>query len=214
MENNDMRAVIGFAKANEAASGHLAKKLEAKISRIHRTIALPTGEGVSTLMRFIHEYIEHVPRLVDALSEAAEQTQMLGEIAPIINFIEDFFVYGSNVPAEHRELEELLDEAYLAHRLVEEINDRYMVEAKAPLIALDMTSANLIVHSMIGEPFANELDELAEETALTVMRKQRLSESESFRRSAEEQRRRMWTEAWTHWSDVYDVKNLDISCFR
>lgn len=213
-ERPDMRQVIALAQANEAATGRLANKLKTKVNSIQRNIALPEAEGVETLMRFINQYIEHVPRLVDALSEAAEQTEMLGEVAPLINFIEDFFIYGSNVPIEKRGLEELLDEAYLAHRLVEEVNDRYMVEAKAPLLTLDMTTANLIVHSLIGEPFANELDEVAMEASGAVMQNRRLTDSESFRRNAEEQRMRMWTEAWTHWSDVYELKNLELQMFR
>ena len=53
----------------------------------------------------------------------------------------------------------LLDEAYLAHRLVEEVNDRYITHLGQPLIPLDTTVANVIAHQLIGEPFANQLDE-------------------------------------------------------
>ena len=59
----------------------------------------------------------------------------------------------------HEGLEGLLDEAYLAHRLVEEVNDRYIAHFDQPLIPLDTTRANLIAHQLIGEPFANQLDE-------------------------------------------------------
>ena len=56
-------------------------------------------------------------------------------------------------------LDSLLDEAYLAHRFVEEVNDLYIKHFGQPLIPLDMTVANLIAHQLIGEEFANQLDE-------------------------------------------------------
>jgi hypothetical protein len=61
--------------------------------------------------------------------------------------------------AGHVGLDSLLDEAYLAHRLVEEVNDLYIKHFGQPLIPLDMTVANLIAHQLIGEEFANQLDE-------------------------------------------------------
>jgi len=54
----------------------------------------------------------------------------------------------------------LLDEAYLAHRLVEEVNDLYIRHFQQPLIPFDTTLANLIAHQLIGETFANQLDEV------------------------------------------------------
>ena len=62
--------------------------------------------------------------------------------------------------AGHVGLESLLDEAYLAHRLVEEVNDLYIKHFQQPLIPLDTTVANLIAHQLIGETFANQLDEV------------------------------------------------------
>ncbi|HSX69979.1 MAG TPA: hypothetical protein VLF16_03520, partial [Pseudomonas sp.] len=56
------------------------------------------------------------------------------------------------------------DEAYLAHRLVEEVNDRYIAHLGQPLIPLDTTVANVIAHQLIGEPFANQLDEAVHHT--------------------------------------------------
>jgi hypothetical protein len=60
----------------------------------------------------------------------------------------------------HVGLDSLLDEAYLAHRFVEEVNDLYIKHFGQPLIPLDMTVANLIAHQLIGEAFANQLDEV------------------------------------------------------
>jgi hypothetical protein len=60
--------------------------------------------------------------------------------------------------AGHEGLDGLLDEAYLAHRLVEEVNDLYIKHFGQPLIPADTTVANVIAHQLIGEAFANQLD--------------------------------------------------------
>ncbi len=59
----------------------------------------------------------------------------------------------------HEGLESLLDEAYLAHRLVEEVNDLYIKHFGQPLIPSNTTVASVIAHQLIGEQFANQLDE-------------------------------------------------------
>ena len=49
-------------------------------------------------------------------------------------------------------------QAYLAHRLLEELNDALNAIYNCPVIPVDMTRSNLIVHHIIGEPFANQID--------------------------------------------------------
>lgn len=60
--------------------------------------------------------------------------------------------------AGHEGLNSLMGESYLAHRLVEEVNDRFISGYNMPLVPMDMTRSNLIIHHLIGEPFANQLD--------------------------------------------------------
>ena len=69
-----------------------------------------------------------------------------------------------SLPSDHQGLLALLDEAYLAHRLLEEVNDRYLAHGGGQLVPLDTTRASLIVHHLLGEPFANELDALVQVT--------------------------------------------------
>ena len=77
----------------------------------------------------------------------------------MLKIAEQFFIQPPEIMQGHVGLDCLLDEAYLAHRLVEEVNDLYIKHFGQPLIPLDMTVANLIAHQLIGEDFANQLDE-------------------------------------------------------
>ncbi|RMW13338.1 hypothetical protein ALO99_200183 [Pseudomonas coronafaciens pv. porri] len=53
----------------------------------------------------------------------------------------------------------MLDGAYRAYRLAEEVNDLYIKHFGQPLIPSNTTVASVIAHQLIGEQFANELDE-------------------------------------------------------
>jgi hypothetical protein len=49
--------------------------------------------------------------------------------------------------------------AYLCHRLLEEMYENNKSIRNSQLCAVEVTQANLLAHQLIGEPFANELDE-------------------------------------------------------
>jgi hypothetical protein len=55
-------------------------------------------------------------------------------------------------------LEAQIYQAYLAHRLLEELNETLKGIYGCPIIPVDMTRSNLIVQHIIGEPFANQID--------------------------------------------------------
>ena len=81
------------------------------------------------------------------------------QIKPVLKIAEQFFLQPPSIMDGHEGLDSLLDEAYLAHRLVEEVNDLYIKHFQQPLIPSNTTVASVIAHQLIGEDFANQLDE-------------------------------------------------------
>ncbi|GLZ86249.1 hypothetical protein Pres01_23000 [Metapseudomonas resinovorans] len=159
MNTAALREVIHRALENEAASTQLSQILETQIASLHPAIRLPEEDAQGVLARFIAAYVEQVPDVLDAAATVAREAGIESRIKPVLKVAEQFFLQPPALMAGHNGLEGLLDEAYLAHRLVEEVNDRYIVHFGQPLIPLDTTVANLIAHQLIGEPFANQLDE-------------------------------------------------------
>ncbi|MGK8708967.1 hypothetical protein [Metapseudomonas otitidis] len=154
-----LRELIRQAHAQEAVQGHLARLLDAQLSRLHPAIRLPGDDAHGVLSRFVAAYIDQVPDVLDAAASVAAEAGIEAEVKPVLKVAEHFFLQPPSVVHGHEGLDGLLDEAYLAHRLVEEVNDRYIAHLGEPLIPLDTTVANLIAHQLIGEPFANQLDE-------------------------------------------------------
>jgi hypothetical protein len=159
MNTAALRQLIERAHQHEASTGQLAKQLDAQLERLHPAIRLPVEDAQGVLARFVAAYIAQVPELLDAADAVAADAGIQAQIKPVLKIAEEYFLQPPALLNGHDGLDGLLDEAYLAHRLVEEMNDRYIGQFGHPLIPMDTTVANLIAHQLIGEDFANQLDD-------------------------------------------------------
>jgi len=159
MNTAALREQIQKAKKHEKETGLLTRQLESKLPHLHPAIQLPEADANGVLTRFVAAYIDEVPDLLDAANEVAKEAGIESQIKPVLKIAEQYFLQPPAIMSGHVGLDSLLDEAYLAHRFVEEVNDLYIKHFGQPLIPLDMTVANLIAHQLIGEEFANQLDE-------------------------------------------------------
>ncbi|GAB3371356.1 hypothetical protein [Azotobacter armeniacus] len=153
-----LRQLIERARQHEARHGTLARQLESRMQYLHPAICLPEEGGLGVLTNFVDGYLEQVPELLEAAHAVACEAGIEVQVGPVLKVAAHFFLSPPEVLEGQEGLAGLLDEAYLAHRLIEEINDRYIAFLGQPLIPLDTTVANLVAHRLIGEPFANQLD--------------------------------------------------------
>lgn len=160
MNTAALRELIQHAHQLEERHGYLAALIQPQLERLHPSIRLAGEDASGVLKRFVLAYIERVPEFLDAASSVAREAGIEERIGPVLAVAEQFFLNPPNLLEGHRGFDALLDEAYLAHRLVEEVNDLYIRHFQQPLIPVDTTVANLIAHQLIGETFANQLDEV------------------------------------------------------
>lgn len=175
-----IRAAIELAKQHETATGDLRAALLRQLPTLHVAIQLPHTQPVEALLAFVTAYIEHVPACLEATAAIARAAQIDTQAGPLLQLAEDYFLEPSALTDAGVGLTELMNEAYLAHRLLEEINDYYQLQTGVPLIPLDMTVANLIGHHLIGEPFANELDEAVHFSIEQLLQRHPASHSDAF----------------------------------
>ncbi|WP_116828934.1 hypothetical protein [Pseudomonas syringae] len=159
MNTAALREQIQLAHQHEARTGHLQQQLAQKLPHLHPAIHLPEVDAKDVLARFVTAYIDLVPDLLDAAHEVALEAGIEGQIKPVLKIAAQFVAAPPSIMDGHEGLESLLDEAYLAHRLVEEVNDLYIKHFGQPLIPSNTTVASVIAHQLIGEQFANQLDE-------------------------------------------------------
>ncbi|MFK0085710.1 hypothetical protein ACIQUS_00290 [Pseudomonas sp. NPDC090755] len=155
-----LREQITRAHQHETKTGQLKDQLIKQLPHLHPSIQLPETNAQDALTRFVSAYIDQVPEMLEAANEVAREAGIESQIKPVLKIAEEYFLQPPKIMNGHVGLGCLLDEAYLAHRLVEEVNDLYIKHFQQPLIPLDTTVANLIAHQLIGEEFANQLDEV------------------------------------------------------
>ncbi len=171
MDTVCIRQAIALAIDHENTTWELHYLLRQRMGRLHSAIHLPTTAPVERLMDFIIHYAEHVPAFLDALQDIAPTagTEELADAAT--ELIAELFVCPPQLLNGHTGLNAAMREAYLAHRLIQEANDQLACRQGAILLAMDMTRSDLVVHQLIGEPFANQLDK-----AVSVMAHNLLAE--------------------------------------
>lgn len=151
----------------------LRKRIELRKHDIARIITLPESGATESLLQYVIDYIRYLPSLLSDLRDAGEQTGMSAVTAPVIAAASEFLLAPPAELEEETGLIALMDEAYLAFRLLEEVNESCLHRIGQPLIPLDMCLSNIMVHTLIDEPFANQLD------AMVELRVERLFETRS-----------------------------------
>ncbi len=155
---SQIRTAIAEACRQESQTHELEIYLTSLAPRLHKAISLPQENSAAVLLRFVVRYIEHAPDFLATLAAAMERKGVLAYGTVFLEIATDFFLQPPEVVHHDGGLRALIDEAYLAHRLIEEINDRLLILCGVPLAPMDMTMANIIVHQLLGEEFANQLD--------------------------------------------------------
>ncbi len=153
-----IRQSISNALLQESQTGDLERYLNALTPKLHKAICLPQDNPTQSLLQFIVRYIENVPDFLEALETLLVQANIEQEGRVFLSIAEEFFLNPPEMVTREQGLKALIDEAYLAHRLIEEINDRLLMMCGCPLSPMDMTLSNIIVHDILGEEFANQLD--------------------------------------------------------
>lgn len=193
-----IETLIARAREQDLNSGAFACAMQKRIDHLHGAIKLPPEAAVNALQGFVLRYIEHVPAFVNAIAQITREAGIEDRVAPLLNIACDYFLAPPDLINGHSRMEALLDEAYLAHRLLEEVNDRFIGYCGIPLAPMDTTKANVIAHELIGEPFANELDQAVIFSAELLLSEYSF-QSENFQRYITLHRDRGWSEELRRW---------------
>lgn len=172
MVSTAIRETIGAALQQESETHQLSLRLEQRLPQLRNTLVLPEDEPVAALMTFIADYVESVPGCLRLVTAVSKRLGFYDYAAPFLHMAEDYFLQPPDELPDNGGLEALLDEAFLAHRLLEEVNDHHIRHLQRPLLPVDMTEANIIVHHLLGDEFATRLEQLVQFTASQLLQRE------------------------------------------
>ena len=203
MDTVNLRHSIEQARRLEAQHGQLAAQLSQKTPLLHRAIKMPLENAVPVLLDFVVRYTEHVAEFVDVLSIIGVNANCCEYTEAVVNFCASAFDQAPSFLPEQNALATLMAQAYIAHRVIEEVNEHFSKQCNEPLIPMDMTRSNLIIHQLIGEPLANQLDLAAQNAAEQLERDYLRLDSGIFDQNAS--REIAWGIEVTHWPCLTDT---------
>jgi hypothetical protein len=158
----DLKRMIDTAVRNESSHQQLRRHLERELPRLRQWLILPEQQPLSALLQFVTRYIQSVPTSISLITSVSRRLGCYEYTAPFLHMAQDYFVSPPDDIAPNEGLQALLDEAFLAHRLLEEVNDRHRAQLQRTLLPVDMTESNVIVHHLVGDPLATRLEHLVQ----------------------------------------------------
>ncbi|TVZ41753.1 hypothetical protein P886_1102 [Alteromonadaceae bacterium 2753L.S.0a.02] len=194
-----IRQSIAEAQRIEAENHQLREYLETKLPSLHRIISLPRGDGLHTLEEFVTRYIQHVPDFLEALTELTKSAGVYEYAKTFLDIAEDYFFAPPEIGRGREGLLALIDEAYLAHRLIEEVNDRVMMASGIPLAPMDMTLSNIIIHDLLGDEFANQLDLAVHYSIESLFESDNFFRKADFKSYLQHHHEDAWQKAMARW---------------
>ena len=193
---------IRNAIADEHATHLLQQALCSRADQVARIVDLPSEEAGEKLLEFVVRYIQDVPQMLEDLESAAVEAGLIEYVQPVVTVAADFFTTPPEAITTEAGLAALMHKAYLANRLLEEVNETYISRVGQPMIPMDMTLSNVIVHTLIGEPFANDLDQLVDIGIQRVFGPTRAYRSEGFRAFMNRQETSNLVHIWRKWPSM------------
>lgn len=151
--------IIDQARRQEARSGTFFRQVKETAPRLPSSVVVDCQQPANCLFPFALEYIEMAPRLIECVDACAVEAGSRNLFLPFIDSAIRYFTRPSALLLRYDGLDGLLIRAYQCHRLMEEMYENNRSIRASELFDLEATRANLVVHEMIGEPFANELDQ-------------------------------------------------------
>ncbi|MGQ9424839.1 hypothetical protein ACXYTJ_02680 [Gilvimarinus sp. F26214L] len=198
-DTSQIRDIIKGNTREDAQLADLKQMIGASIPRLHAAIQLPARNAGAALADFVFRYIHHAPNFIDALRGLSQEAG-IGEYAEVfLQIAESFFLDPPREIGPRTDLQGLIYQSYLCHRLIEEVTDRVVGRCGIPLAPMNMTRANLIVHQLIGEPFANDLDFVVHYTTEQHLDKEALLDNDTLQRYVRDRESRGWSSELDRW---------------
>ena len=152
------RQTLAHARQSPQCAQELRWWIQETLPRLHRTIHLPSQAQVEALEVFLVRYVEQVPAQLEAMERALLRAEAEVNMDYFLHIACDFFTHQPQHIVREGGWQALLAEAYLAHRIVEELYDHAALQGYFPAINTQALQADVIVHHVLGEEFANQLD--------------------------------------------------------
>lgn len=137
------------------------QSLQRFIAVFHRKhpalLVVEHGTPERRLTAMLIQYCRLLPILLEEARNVTANDENAGDFDPLYDLVAEFF--SSLEPGRLAfGILGILDKVYFGHRLLEEWHDRRRLHTQCAALSWDTSLSNLLVHTLIGDAYANELD--------------------------------------------------------
>ncbi|WP_237059875.1 hypothetical protein [Microbulbifer sediminum] len=151
-----MQRTIDLAVMREREQGEFRRSVYQQLPGLHRSVQLPEGDSALHLTCFAIRYVRSVPPWLHQLQHQLVAADI--DFSPVQAMIDRCLARMSGESGERPRLQALVPEAYLSHRVMEEINDRLQPLCGTPLLPMDPMLANLVIRGLLDEKDCESMD--------------------------------------------------------
>ncbi|HEY5775814.1 MAG TPA: hypothetical protein VIS57_07000 [Xanthomonadales bacterium] len=157
METAQIQKIISDQFADPQSALDLQELLRAVAERQG---AQPNAVELAHGSSFIYNYLEQVPYLLTVAWTSARNVGLETEITSILQMVESYWIEDDDVIPDSLGIFGLLDDAYCSLSSMQTLSDLYRMQSGKHLFPDDLTAANKVMRTIIGEPYTTQLDEL------------------------------------------------------
>ncbi|MGI0119759.1 hypothetical protein [Zooshikella sp. RANM57] len=161
--------IIDKTLKDEATLNAYNRYLVSEAADLSQTLHLPKNEIPSYVQGFVLNYVRVVPKLLCHLEKLFKKHHILDDWLPALKIIVNFFIAPMDLVKRQSDIHQLMLEAYLAMRILEEINEFFLDEAHTSLLPDKLAYINAVMHTIIGDSVARILDEVVFEVVQTML---------------------------------------------
>ncbi|MFT7243206.1 MAG: hypothetical protein ACI82A_000548 [Candidatus Azotimanducaceae bacterium] len=165
MDNNlthNLDAILKNLPAEEIRSG-----LSPLCPRLAKLFGKGSSQAIDQkIYPFCLQYIQQIPDLCQSLLTTGRDLGLETLLKTYIGFSSRYLasacneIEQENNPLGLAQFLILLQGAYIFNRMLEELDDKAEIFIGVPINDLNMMDANLVVHEILGDNFANRLDKI------------------------------------------------------
>ena len=136
---------------------HAAEALRQRLSQI------PIVSGPAQIAQFeqaLNGAIDWIPQIIEQVSVAGQQAGIDHLLVPILQQISHYFLAEEDLIPDHQGTLGLLDDAYLAHAYLHQLNAAYQANTGFPLLALNPSATLEVLRVVLGPQITNQLDQV------------------------------------------------------
>ena len=148
MNTSDVQAMVTEAVEHE-------KQTNAVRQRLSKTLP---AEATGPAQQFLIAYAESTPVLMEGMQDFLGRHNALPQFQPMFDLMFSYWANPSDVIPDDQGLVGILDDAYVAKRSLQQINEQFGQVAGVPVVAANLAKENQLMRPILGAAIIDQLD--------------------------------------------------------